>query len=240
MAKNLKYSELARALGISNASVTMAIKNGTLIKNKNEKTINIDATINKLWIEHQIIKGRTFDINRIYIKKPIIKDISLKKEVIQKTKTKTKTESKIKNKKKSNTVEELKILEEDGEGILVRIRKVELKQKEATLKKTGKDILLAELKIQKQQGQLIPFDAAKSVFLYAIESMRNIYLQETRGVANIFVQITGADHNKFIQLQKDLSEKIEDIQKSVKDELIINLDKIVEEYKEVRGRGESK
>ena len=72
MDKYFKYSQLAKALGLKNASVTQAIKNGKLEPEKDEKLIDIENPVNKIWIHNQEIRtGNKFDINKIFDQKVI-------------------------------------------------------------------------------------------------------------------------------------------------------------------------
>lgn len=215
MDKLLKCSQLAKALGLSNASIAMAIKNNKLIREN--KKINIEAPVNKIWIESQINLGKSFDLNKIYKPNNIID----KKEVVQ---TEPETEEEKDQPKKVITADD--------------IRKLELQIKAANLKKTKKETIKLELQIKKIEGQLIPYDAIKDVFLYSAETFRTTYLQEVEGLATKFMAQLGGDHKHFVELQKELTEKIDDIQKTVKENLLQGLKGIVAEYREVKGRGE--
>jgi len=249
MEKSLKYSQLAKALGMGNASVTMAVKNGKLIPEEGKKEINIEHPVNKMWIQNQIVKGKTFDLNRIYQNKnkksdpgssgPIENfeivvedDIPVKimdGEIFGDGSKKTKASQKKGNQSKNQ-----------GVTTLDELRKLELKKKKADLKSTEKKIILDELKIQKLKGQLIPYDAVKTVFIYSAETFKNTYQQEVNGLANIFIERLGGEHKHFIELQKELTEKINEIQLMVQEHLIAGLNGIVSEYQEVRERGEKK
>ena len=217
MDKLLKYSQLAKALGVSNASISMAIKNEKLIPEKGKKLINIQLTINKIWIENHPNK---FDINQIFDKKLI----------------KSKEESKKENKQPR----ELSEFEAYEEKMAIETRKIDQQQKLASLKKTQYETEKLSLQVKKIEGDLIPFEAVKTVFLYSVETFRSTYLQEVEGLATVFMERLGGDHTHFVELQKELTEKINEIQASVKEGLIQGLKGVVAEYKEVRNRGESK
>ena len=216
----LKRSQLAKALDISNASITMAIKNGTLLLDAKTKKVDIDNVLNKIWIDKQVIKGNILDLNRIYNKPKTI-------QPIKKT-----TKKELESPKKEN--------KENKEITISDLREIELKQKKATLQRTLKAIKLDDLRIQKQEGKLIPFDAVKTVFLFAVETFRTTYLQEVKSLANVFINRLGGEHKDFIEIQKDIGLIVEEIQKETIDNLLTGLDGIVNEYKEVRGRGEKK
>lgn len=222
----LKYSQLAKALDVSNASVSMAIKNGKLYPEEGQKRIDINHPLNKLWIEAREKEGKIFDINRIYKKNNDYKPLIQRDDEPEQAEEKSEPESKGKKSKKQVTIED--------------VRKIEVKKKAADLQKTLKETEKLELQIKKIEGELIPYDAIKTVFLYSVETFRNTYQQEVNSIANIFIERVGGDHKHFIELQKELSEKINEIQSLVKDNLLTGLKGIVSEYSEIRGRGERK
>ena len=213
MDKILKYSQLAKALGLANASISVAIKNGKLIPEN--KRINIEYPVNKVWIESQINSGKTFDLNRIYNANNVIE----KKETVINNE-----EKEIPGSSEITTAEQ--------------IRKIDLEKKKADLKKTKKETIKLELQIKKIEGQLIPYDAVKAVFLYSAETFRTIYLQGSEGLATKFMARLGGDHKHYVEFLKELNEDVNDIHKTVKDSLLQGLKGIVAEYKEVKGRGE--
>ena len=223
MSKLLKFSELAKALGLTNASISMAIKNKTLIPEENQKRIDINSQINKLWIERQIASGRDFDLNNIFKKTNDYKQ-KLKEE--NKEQNSNQTSELNNSKKRTITVDD--------------IRKIELKKKIAELKRTENAVILDQLKIEKQEGRLIPFDAVQNFFLFVVETFSKTFSQESKSIANIMVNRLGGERKHLIEIQKDLSIKLEELkEQSIKDALS-GLDNIVDEYKEVRSRGEKK
>lgn len=220
MAKNLKRAELARVLDVSNASITMAVNNGTLIPN-DDKTIDIDKPVNKVWIDRQIAKGRTFDMNRLFK--------SEKKQHTPKKQPKTK--------KKQPEKEETQT--EDDKSI-AELREIELKIKKANLLKLQKSNQLSELEINKREGKLIPFDAVKTFFLFTVETFIKTYSQESKSLTNIMVNRFGGGKKELIEVQKDLQAKLESIKSNTVKEIEKGIENIIDEYSEVRGRGERK
>ena len=160
MGRELKYVDLAKALDLTRAYITMAVKRGNLVVDGEKKIIDIDEPINRLWIEK---KDKN---NKIYKDDPPIIEEPVKEE-------------------KNN---DLKPKDKSKNDILEEIRLLELGQKKATLEKTQSAIKLDEIKIKKQEGALIPYYAVKTVFLYSVETFRNTYLQEVNSLANIFIE----------------------------------------------------
>lgn len=216
MAKELKYVEFAKALGIARASVTMAVQNNSINIVDGKKLIDIDDPINRAWIDKQISKGRTWDLNRIYSKEPA-------------------TAQPV-NKSNKSTKPAKPVVDEYQK----QLRDLELKKKLEELRRTENTNRMEEIKIRKLQGTLLPIDAVKTVFLFTIENIRSTYLQDVNGLASIFVERLGGEEKHFKELQRTLVEKINDSTKEARDNTIKGLAGIVDEYKETRGRGERK
>lgn len=219
MEKNLKRSQLAKALGITNASISMAVNNGMLVSN-DDKTIDIEKNVNKIWIEKQIAKGKTFDINRIFNSEKVNSN------------NENDIEPSIDTEKRNIASKKNKSLDE--------LRDIELRIKKENLLKLQKTNRLNELEIEKKEGRLVPLDTIKSFFLFVIETFTKTYTQESKSLANIMVNRLGGEKKHMIEIQKDLGQKLEQIKEQSVKEVINGLDNIVDEYSEVRSRGERK
>lgn len=219
----LSFAEFARALDLQRASVTMAIKNGKLIPDSEKKLINIKLPQNKIWIDNQIAKGKIFDLNRAFDKNiKTNKKSSIKKNTQIKQKTKLtieETEADIYISKVQNLEYEKKL--ED-----LRLKKIETRQR--------------QLQVEKLEGTLIPVDAVKSVFLFAVEEFRNAYLQKVNQMASIYVERLGGTETDYKELQKELTQEINDSLRDTKSSLIKGVSNIIQDYQEVRSRGERK
>ena len=86
----------------------------------------------------------------------------------------------------------------------------------------------------------MPTDSVKTLFNFAAEAVRGSYLQEVRSIAEVFRQTAGLNHNEFIEMQKKLTQAVNNITNVFKKTLIEGVDDVVNEYKEVRSRGEAK
>ena len=218
MNKILRYSDVAKSLEVNTAIISMAVKRNKLLPTieDDKKLIDIENPVNKLWIDIYCEKNnKTFDINRVFnSKKPEKKEEKISKEIEQ--------EDNIIIKKSTNNY-----------GIALEKTKLEIKR----LKNQDK---LDRLKIQKMKGELIPFNAASDVFMFAIESYRTTFLQGVKSISNVFAQRLGANHSQFVEIQEKLSEAVKLITEEAKITVQNGLENVVKEYQEVRSRGESK
>jgi hypothetical protein len=224
MANYLKFSQLAKALGVNNASITMAVKQKTLIAT-DEKTIDIANPSNRMWIDRQVAKGRTFNMNMIFEKSQTVIPFR-EKEIESKPENELEPEKKGKPKNKEDKLDTL--------------RDLEIKQKRATLLRTEKSIKLDDLRIRKQEGLLIPYDEAEFLLIYIVEKIRNTSIQEIDSMTNIYKERFGISHDEYIELKVDLNEIINGIIKESVDELKVGIENIQQIFMENRERGQRK
>jgi len=198
-------------------------RSGKIIVGDDNK-IDVSEPHNKAWIEQCEAEGRfTFDPRRIF-------DLNENKELVVK---KTPPTSKADTNKKA----EKKEPEQKG---LTTLQKANLEKVKLTNKNLAKQIELNELKIQKQKGALIPFDAVKGLLLFVVESFVSTYIQGVESQLNVLIQRFGGSATEHGELRSELIDVINELKKEAISNSIDGLDSIAEEYAEVRGRGESK
>ena len=210
MLRKFKPSEFACAMGVSCARVSVAIKRNQLIKEN--KTIDLDNPVNKIWMQDKEEKGFVFDINKLYDKVGPVKNL-------QKTETPT-PQPKSKKQEKQ---------EYDKTNLALEKQRLDVE----ILRKRNR---LDQLKIEKQEGLLVPSDAARDVFIWCIETFYNTFSEGVKNLATIYA----VDHNHFVEIQKNLNESLVDLKEDAKKGLLSGIDGVIAEYQEVRGRGESK
>ena len=205
------YSQFSELIGVQRGAISMYVKRGKLHADRERKKININHPKNI-----EFLKRREDKKNGI-----------IKNDVGRPKGSKNKSTLEIaKNKKYQER--------------LMQIRDLDIEKKKGELLKQKNDYELQKLKIEKARGELIPFDAVKTIFSYTIDTYRTIYMQELRSIANVYLQRIGGDHNEYIRIQKQLSEKIIEITKLVQKNLMSGLNTVILEYQETRSRGESK
>ena len=215
----LKYSELAKCLQVNVASVSVAVSRGNLLAGP-YKTIDIDDPVNKAWIENQKQRGKTFDLNRIITKQ-------------------TPQQHEADDTQDNEIIDDI-LHSDDDEKSKEVLKKLLLRERKLKVQKLEKENRLRQLEIDKKSGDLIPVDAVTSVFLYSVETFKNKYLQEAKSISTLMVKMMDGTHDDLIETQKQMTEIINENYREVKSQLIDGIDGIIEEYKEVRSRGEKK
>lgn len=219
----LTFRELSKLLGVGPATINVNVNRGKLIhteeiddNGKIRKYIDILNPLNKLWLDEQKEKGKDIDYNRLYDKptkkSPIIKEPKeVKKEVKKETK-------------------DPKIVTSDVD--LKKYEQAKLKY-DLELEKLEAEIKLKNIEIEKKEGRLVPVDAVESIFIFALTEMHKLYTREVENLASIYNK-----KDKINEIRKALLESLSEIGNEAKEILKAGLIGIVEEYQEVRGRGE--
>jgi hypothetical protein len=223
----LKKSQFAKALGVRNSNINVYESRNKIVVN-NDGMIDTTNPVNKIFIETRKANGKIFDLNLAFSPRdksqlPIIKEV--KKEVKEKIDLKEIIED------ENHVPQKQRQQKSRNADISLVEQKMELE-----IKKMKVQIEIDTLKKLKIEGQLVPVDAIQNIFMWAIDTFHNTYQQEVTGLANIFE----ADHKKFIQITKDLSQRLNKIKADAKENLLLGIEGIIEEYQEVRGRGEKK
>lgn len=243
MIQFLKKAQFATCLGVQNAYVIVNIKRGK-IKINNEGMVDLNNPSTKIFIENHIAQGKTFDINRAYQRQEtILTEIKEKKP-----------------QKNVETIENIEEIKEKDIEIQDKSTKFSKKQSKKTLENSESDDYIGlpaekmrleveklrlhneieTLKKQKIEGLLIPVDAIHNIFIWSIDTFHNTYQQECNNLANLYSSIVGVDSGKLSKLIKELHSNLNRIKEEAKNNLLSGIDGIIEEYQEVRGRGERK
>jgi hypothetical protein len=237
MAKEiLTYAQFARCLAVTPAIIRVNVKRGNIIADTDSKLIDAGDARNKLWIDGQIAQGKTWDLNR--------KNIIVKPGKGSKKKSKAAREyKKPLEKPLENKKEGIPILSESEikrEEFRIKLADLDYQNKIEQLKERQHKNKLNELEIAKKEGALIPFDVVSGFFVKSIETIRTVFSQEMESLANIYVERLGGKEKDLKDIKKELMDRLNFIMIDSKKEMLKGADQIVDEYKEVRGRGEKK
>ena len=223
--QKLSYAQFAKALGISRASVTMAVKQERIIADSINKLIDPKEPSNRVWIDKQVYeRGRIWDVNAIF----------------EEGNDRKLSDQKPPAKQKVIPEEKIEYVELPLDEHTRKLRELDYDKRKIELRAKNVKLELDEIQIRKLKGDLIPVDAVKSVFIFAIEALRTSYIQEVNAIASIFVERLGADEVHYKELQKEISEKTNQIMKDTKDIMISGLSDAIDSYKETRSRGQRK
>lgn len=264
----LKPVELAKALDIGNANVSMAVKNGTL-SCAEDKSIDLSKPMNRAWVDKMLAKGKTFDLNRAYNRPlgkpgrkkrtettavPVVKQVKVPKPVFKEIQSKQSApvNREVQPKPTAHVYDETDVEipepktvqvqrypqtqltkgdKSTRDDLFVKKQKLEIKKLENTNKKEA-------LQIAKLEGKLLPVDVVEKIFLWSASDMKKTYEQDVCSLISRLVKNAGGTQDDYISLKKDAMQNISITGETFKENLLTGLENQINEYKEVRGRGE--
>jgi len=201
----LSYAEFSRCLGVSRQFTGMNVKRGNILADEEKKTVDAELAENKIWLDSQIASGKTWDLNRKNVK------------------TQSKDNQSV-SQGAPRGGDKFKLTPYQK-----KLQKIDFDKKLIELTRSQNAAKLEEMRIKKMEGELIPYDAVKSVFIYSVETARSTFLQNTNAMANIFVERLGADNEQFKELQKEIMQNVNETMVDFKKSLIDGVDDIVHE-----------
>ena len=137
-----------------------------------------------------------------------------------------------KGKKSSSAPDEF-----DMKAEIVNLQEEKLKAEIKKLKNSDK---LEQLRIAKLEGSLLPVEFVDHIFNWCTESMKETWENEVESIASIMVTRLGGKQADFIEIKKNLLIINAEIGQTYKENLQLGLQEQVENYQEVRMKGERK
>ena len=227
----ISYTQFARCLGVSKATISVNVSRGKLIADEVNKTIDYDNEVNWTWIQDQVSKGKTWDLNRIRekgkvptrnIKQDQNKEVTGKKE--------KKTENKPLPEKQKPEID----------PVQQRMTDLKYKQQLHAFEKSQFELKQAQFEFEKRSGKLIPYDEASKVFRYSAEQAFTVITQGNFSLANIYVEKLGVNEKLLKDIQKRFDELFFEAKEVFLETFKTAIDQAANEYQEVRSRGERK
>lgn len=226
MSDNFRYitaSQLAKAIDVSPAAITLASKSrkGNLPKLQTvfldgKKKYDLESSNVKQYIKEQVAKGKTFDINRVFVDAPAIN---------------------LQTPKQPNQQQLFNQSEEHEQEPEVDYAQ---KKNELTCIKLEEDIKQKRLQNAKLSGLLLPVEETRFVLNYAITCFTSNTMSFMNNMLGLIIRELNGTDAQYVQFNNMIKESyIENCEDS---KLNINsgLDKAIEDYREVRSRGERK
>lgn len=215
----LNTKEFSAAIGLKPPTVRAHISRGKIIRDS-EGYIDTELEKNRLYIKEQT-NG-----------KGIFKVTPEKK----KTKTPEKLESSSSQTeiifKDSRTPEQKKrdkIFED-----------IELRKKQAELDNAERTAELKKLEIEKKAGRLLPVELVQKIMSINIQSIFKNFDNESDRIAGIFTEVFGGGRSELADITKRMRESLSIAISKAKEDSLFEIEQAIDEYSEVRSRGERK
>ena len=242
---------VTRAEFASICNRTVAIINTNVSRKKistlPDKTIDTENPLNKIFfkkckkedadkLEEQRAEKRQAksapESSAAPISEPAVR--KLYEEVVEKVEPKVERFTKVETPAEKKARE--KQNEEDAELVDWKKRK-----EKADALKAERQAELAQLQVEKLMGSLMPVDLAEMMLKINIQDIFRTFEIELHNMASIYCDIlAGGDRKKLAEIVSKLRLKLNEVIKRVEETAAQEIENAIEEYAEVRSRGERK
>jgi hypothetical protein len=222
-------SDFAKAMGCARNTLSNWIKRKHLEVMPNGK-INTKSDKNLLFITQKKIEGKyVFEFSNIFTKakKPTKKKIIIDPEKIIEQKAKP---------NKGFSEPDFSNINESVEDAI----NLDKQKKLLDIERVKKQIELDELKIQKQKGELVPFDAVKDLIHRLVSINRAMQLQGVDRIIDIYISTFGGTLKDYSTIRKKTTSVVNDSCDNAIKSTILDLESLVEGIIEKRERGEGR
>lgn len=214
----LNTKEFCAAIGAKTSTVRSHISRGKLIRDA-EGYIDTELEKNRIYIkEHTKGEG----IFKTTSKPSTKKSASIDSE-------KEQTEIVFHDKRTPEQKERDKILDD-----------FELRKKKAELDKAERDAELKKLEIEKKAGRLLPVELVQKIMTINIQSIFKNFDNESDRIAGIFTEVFGGGRSELADITKRMRESLSVAIDKAKEDSKFEIEQAIDEYSEVRSRGEKK
>lgn len=219
----LKKKEFAAMCHTTVAVVNTNIHRGKIIYDKEDKTIDSEDPLNQEFFEKYIELS-----NQKKAKKTEVNADELYEKVVEKATKDANNRTKEKQREKSRQTSQKKV---DWD---LRKKKADAVLQE---RKAEKELL----NLEKLAGKLIPVDLVFRVLKIHNQDIFATFQNDAENLASIYCDIlAGGDRKKLSEITDKLNHYLETIINRAKEVSIASIEAAVDEYKEVRSRGERK
>ena len=116
----------------------------------------------------------------------------------------------------------------------------ELRKRKADAEKAERDNELKKIEIQKKMGKLMPIELVEKILTVNIQSIFRAFETEADNIASVYCEILGGDRTHLSEMTKRMREHLDGSIKKAKNTAFREIKIAINDYAEVRSRGERK
>jgi len=143
------------------------------------------------------------------------------------------------NKTPKVTPEERKTMKEREEANRL-LASFEIRKKEAEVTLVERNAELKQWELEKKAGNTLPLDMIENVITINYKAVFKSMQSQIKNVAMVMVQQLGGDKNDLNSILIELENILDATVKDSKAKATVDIEKLINEYSEVRSRGERK
>ena len=115
---------------------------------------------------------------------------------------------------------------------------IEIRKKKADLRLIERNAEIKEAQLEKIAGNTIPLDQVMSLMAINYKAIFKSFHSQLKNIASTTVQSLGGTNDDLHTVMKELEQVLNHIINKSKEKSQMDIDRLVEEYSEVRARGE--
>lgn len=265
----VKPEDFAKALNISYGTIRSKISRGGLLRNKN-KLIDTENQINYIYLlevnggdqsvfEEYAIKpiGRTNvhkktsppnkkQTNVVIYKKEVITPEKLPKKITPTQKVKSlKTNAEVTTRHTVETKIPKLSPEEKIERDLAKrhnksLLEIDIAKRQADLHNVQRTAEIKQMQLEKIMGNTLPLDQVMSLMAINYKAIFKSFHSQLKNIASTMVQNLGGSKDDLNAIMIELEQVLNHIKETSKENSNDDIDRLIEEYSQVRSRGERK
>lgn len=205
--------------------------------NVSKKTIAPIKKIEKIIVENKTVKKEVILVEKS--EKDEIKEVNDSKGLVRVAPTVETKNKKLISEQPKLTLEEKRILAREKQQRLDLID-LDLRKRTAETTLVERNSELRQLQLEKIAGNTLPLDITKSILTINIQTIFTTFNSEIDNMVTITVEELGGTRADAVRIQNKLKVVFKKLIETTKDNSNREIEKVVNEYADVRSRGERK
>ena len=141
------------------------------------------------------------------------------------------------NKEPKISLEERRILKEQQEHNKTIIR-FDLRKKEAEVVLKEREAELKQMELEKKAGNTLPLDMVENVMTINFKAVFKSVHSQLKNIAMVMVQQLGGSKDDLNSIMIEMENILDNAVKDSKKKSAVDIEKLIDEYSEIRSRGE--
>lgn len=117
---------------------------------------------------------------------------------------------------------------------------IEIRKKKADLRLIERNAEIKEAQLEKIAGNTVPLDLMMSLIAINFKAIFKSFHSQSKNMASTMVQRLGGTNDDLNEIMKEIEKTLDYVRVKSKEKSQMDVDRLVEEYSEVRSRGERK
>jgi hypothetical protein len=211
---------------------------GVISKSKVVKktTLPNKSLINVTSVEDKVVVGGKSNVITQRSKKNNTNEINGSVNIVPTVETKIIPEKKVPEKL---SIEEKRILSEQKKANALLLT-FEVRKKEAEVKLVERNAELKQYELEKKAGNTLPLDMIENVISINYKAVFKSVHSQIKNIAMVMVQQLGGSKEDLNSIMIEMENLLDTTVKDSKKKAKVDIDKLIDEYSEVRSRGERK